>query len=304
MPPRRELAVVTDPALAETLAETVSTATVPTLERARDQVRDNSCIVTTTVPSDPASFARDVAPAPVLYVGGESDTLGALASVTNADWVPDTAAEAPTWLVARIDRLRERVEAGRARDRHEAFVEVISHDLRNPLHVAHSTVELLDRDDEHIDRLDRSLDRIARLVEDGVTFVRQSPSAIDPTVVSFAGIAREAWPNDEGLELTSTEYVRADADALGRLLTELFENALDHGRPPVTAGTTDAGFYVADDGPGIESPTRALEPGYSQTPQGTGLGLSIVREIARAHGWTVSIEDGQARVEVVGVVTE
>ena len=102
----------------------------------------------------------------------------------------------------------------------------------------------------------------------------------------------------------STEYVRADADALGRLLTELFDNALEHGSPPVTAGTTDAGFYVADDGPGFESPTRAFDPGYSQTPQGTGLGLPIVREIARAHGWTVSIDDGKARVEVAGVVTD
>ena len=29
-----------------------------------------------------------------------------------------------------------------------------------------------------------------------------------------------------------------------------------------------------------------------------------MREIARAHGWTVSVDDGKARVEVAGVVTD
>jgi PAS domain S-box-containing protein len=42
----------------------------------------------------------------------------------------------------------------------------------------------------------------------------------------------------------------------------------------------------------------------STRPDGTGLGLVIVREVATAHGWTVSItegRDGGARFEFSGV---
>jgi len=54
-----------------------------------------------------------------------------------------------------------------------------------------------------------------------------------------------------------------------------------------------AGFYVEDDGPGIQAADReqVFESGYSGRPDGTGLGLAIVREIASAHGWTARITD-------------
>ena len=76
----------------------------------------------------------------------------------------------------------------------------------------------------------------------------------------------------------------------------------------VTVGTLadGTGFYVADDGSGIPEGEResVLEPGYSTDRNGTGFGLSIVREICRAHGWTLEIiesDAGGARFEVGGV---
>ena len=70
----------------------------------------------------------------------------------------------------------------------------------------------------------------------------------------------------------------------------------------VRIGRTDDGFYVADDGPGIEPDQRdaVFEPGHTTAPDGTGFGLAIVERIAEAHGWTVSVtgsEDGGARFE-------
>jgi len=66
------------------------------------------------------------------------------------------------------------------------------------------------------------------------------------------------------------------------------------------------GFYVADDGEGIDPEIRdqVFEPGVTTNPDGTGFGLRIVAEIARAHGWSVSIVDadaGGARFEFRGV---
>jgi signal transduction histidine kinase len=66
----------------------------------------------------------------------------------------------------------------------------------------------------------------------------------------------------------------------------------------------DAGFYVADDGPGIPETDRerVFERSYTTSSHGTGLGLTIVRETVEAHGWTVRVVDavgGGARFEVL-----
>jgi PAS domain S-box-containing protein len=71
-------------------------------------------------------------------------------------------------------------------------------------------------------------------------------------------------------------------------------------------GSTEAGFYVEDDGPGIPDADRerVFEYGYSSTGDGTGFGLAIVERIAEAHGWTVTTEtgrDGGARFCIRGI---
>jgi len=66
----------------------------------------------------------------------------------------------------------------------------------------------------------------------------------------------------------------------------------------VTVGVLDDGdgFYVADDGPGIDGAERdrIFEAGYSTASEGTGFGLSIVRKIAGAHGWSVRAVESEA----------
>jgi putative methionine-R-sulfoxide reductase with GAF domain len=65
----------------------------------------------------------------------------------------------------------------------------------------------------------------------------------------------------------------------------------------------DAGFYVADDGPGIPPDDRetVFESGYTTSRTGTGFGLRIVQDVADAHGWTVTVSEsdaGGARFEI------
>jgi signal transduction histidine kinase len=74
----------------------------------------------------------------------------------------------------------------------------------------------------------------------------------------------------------------------------------------VTVGPLPDGFYIEDTGPGIpkDERQRIFERGYSDSPGGTGFGLAIVREITRAHGWTVRASEGQAdgaRFEITDV---
>jgi signal transduction histidine kinase len=69
----------------------------------------------------------------------------------------------------------------------------------------------------------------------------------------------------------------------------------------VTVGTTETGFFVADDGPGIpeEHVADLFEYGYTTAEEGTGLGLSIVETMAESHGWTVELDESAAGARFV-----
>ncbi|MFN8917205.1 MAG: sensor histidine kinase, partial [Burkholderiales bacterium] len=86
--------------------------------------------------------------------------------------------------------------------------------------------------------------------------------------------------------------------ALFVLLKNLVENALDFSPPgaDVKVRLSMTGISVQDHGPGVTAEHRAQiferfwrAPGQSRS--GSGLGLALVREIALAHGWSVSCSE-------------
>jgi PAS domain S-box-containing protein len=224
-----------------------------------------------------------------------------------------------TEITAQKDRERQ---LARQNERLEEFASVVSHDLRNPLNVAQGRFDLLDAecDSDHLDPIGRSLDRMDSLVEDLLALARQSDPTADTEQVELMALAEEAWATAEteaaDLRIEGRATIEVDPARVRQLFENLFRNAVEHaGRDAtVRVGTLDgeradddgepreAGFYVADDGPGIPEAVRGkvFDYGFTTDERGTGLGLSIVADVAEAHGWTVALvesEDGGARFE-------
>ena len=164
---------------------------------------------------------------------------------------------------------------------------------------------------ERLDEVAAAHDRMATLIEGMLTWAREGELLEEMTTVSLAAVAREAVSgiaDEVDLRIETDAIVRTDEPRLRQLFENLFRNAADHGdgEPTVTVGDLTDGFFVADDGPGIDPEERetVFETGFTTSEEGTGFGLAIVEAIADANGWTVAVTesaDGGARFEFSGV---
>ena len=208
---------------------------------------------------------------------------------------------------------RRREELLRQNERLEEFTSIVSHDIRTPLGNAQTAAELAQATgtDEAFEQLDTALDRMDQMIDDLLALAREGRTVSETESVDVHSIAAEAWEPfccaEDTLDRPSERLtVDADPPRLRQLLENLMRNAVEHGSSPVTVtlGATDTGFYLADDGPGIddEDRERVFEPGYTTAADGTGFGLSIVKRIADAHGWETTVtesDSGGARFEFV-----
>jgi PAS domain S-box-containing protein len=238
-------------------------------------------------------------------------------------------------LVVHHDITERRLAEIAVEDRNETLETVagiISHDLRSPLSVAIARVGMLDGD-EHTETIERSLERMNAIIDDALVLAREGQAA-DTEAVELAAVAADAWAHVETgaatLSVETDRVVVADRSLLEQLFENLFRNAVEHGAPEtalpagdatdgtsagehlaasltVTVGTSEDGFFVADDGPGVpvEDRDQIFETGFTTDKRtGTGLGLTIVERIAAVHDWTVDVAEsaaGGARFEITGV---
>ncbi|MFC7231980.1 PAS domain-containing sensor histidine kinase [Saliphagus sp. GCM10025308] len=200
----------------------------------------------------------------------------------------------------------------------EQFASVVSHGLRNPLGIAQIYTDMARQEGnpEDFDQIEQSLDRMETIIENLLTTSREGRTVSDPDHVSLSETSVEAWQNVETGEATlevddDLERVLVDEDQLHSLFENLFRNAVQYGGEAVTVRVRsledEPGFAVEDTGPGIPAEKRdeVLQYGYT-SGSGTGIGLAVVRDIAQAHGWGVSITDGEeggARFEFRGLET-
>ena len=188
-------------------------------------------------------------------------------------------------LTEQVRRERQLREQNR---RLEKFTRVAAHDLRNPLNAIDGYAKLAREtgDISHLADVDGATDRIEALVDDLLTLGHEGRVVEETAPVSLAATAERAWAevDTEGatLETVDDERILADKGRLGRLLENLFVNAVEHGSTsPQSQAPEDAGSDNTSEPSVAHAPEDAVEHGSTSPP-------SQAREDAVEHGSTSS----------------
>jgi two-component system OmpR family sensor kinase len=215
---------------------------------------------------------------------GARDEIGALSETLNA-------------MLASLER---------AREAERRFVADASHELRTPLTALRGNASYIAQHGANADVLadiEQDAARLARLLDDLLALARED--AADPRPAETVRLDQLALARAEPrvtVRAPAPVTVLGDADALGRAIRNLVDNALLHGPADgvVTIDVSEANgrarLTVSDEGPGLhgDDAQHAFERFWrgsgTDRPPGSGLGLAIVRATAERHGGSVRVE--------------
>ena len=180
----------------------------------------------------------------------------------------------------------------------------VSHDLRTPLTRLRLALAMLPKTPELLpETTDMTADvsEMERMISGYLAFARgegaEQAQPIDLTAM-LEDVATAARRTGAQVDLDSPAglTVNLRPDAARRAVTNLVENARRHASRvhlSVEPGGRTVSVLVDDDGPGIAPNRResVFKPFESGADDGTGLGLTIARDIARAHGGEIHLEE-------------
>lgn len=200
--------------------------------------------------------------------------------------------------------MRERIE--RHVEQRTAMLAGVSHDLRTILTRFKLELACFEPSPQ-VEELQRDADEMQRMLEDYMAFVRGDggeKSILSDIASIIESVSRigEKRGCKVTCEMPEEVWAAVKPNAFKRCLANLVGNAAKHAQTiRITTELDDIRLKVIidDDGPGIPADKREdvfrpfvrLDDARNQDQSGTGLGLAIARDIARAHGGDIKLDD-------------
>jgi signal transduction histidine kinase len=262
-------------------------------------------------------LARDVRSLETSVRRIEAGDLSARTGVRRADELGHVA-RAVDELTERLDAMeRERTAIEEER---RATLSNISHDLRTPLSALRAAVEALadgvaPDPERYLRSMQRDVEVLSALVDDLFLLARIEAGRVDLDRVplDLSELVDEAVEALAPAAATHGVTIERDAprrvsvagspSALGRVVRNLLDNAIQHAPPGsavrITVDDADQPrVEVIDQGPGFPSEFRdhaferftRADPSRNRATGGAGLGLAIARGLVEAHGGRIWID--------------
>ena len=196
----------------------------------------------------------------------------------------------------------------------------LGHDLRNPLTVIKSSLELIkikskDKLDKntapYFENIDHALLRIIGMVDDMLNFVRISPIKLENNslmMILKSVIKRMQIPNTVRINLPDNDVsIKCDSKKLEIVFINLIINSIEAMQKN---GQIDIRFIdqndnvlieIEDTGPGIPDNVlpKIFDPLFTTKQTGTGLGLPSCKNIAEQHSGTISVKNNPTVFTVI-----